>query len=285
MKTWHVIDLIEWTTEYFERHEIPTPRLDAELLLGHLLQKSRLQLYLSFEMPVFQETLSKFRELIKKRVDHTPVSYLTNHKEFMSLNFYVDSRVLIPRPETETLVETVLQHQKDSCRFVEIGTGCGAIAISFSHHRPDSELIATDLSAEALEVAQQNALTHNCADQITLLQGDLFEPLRELPNPRFDWIASNPPYVGAGEASILPLDVREHEPEVALFAGPDGLDIIRRIVTDAPQFLNADGKLILEVGCNQSHAVQDLIKSQPAYKHCEVIKDYADIERVLLASV
>ena len=105
MKTWHVIDLIEWTTEYFERHEIPTPRLDAELLLGHLLQKSRLQLYLSFEMPVFQEALSKFRELIKRRIDHTPVSYLTNRKEFMSLNFYVDSRVLIPRPETETLVE------------------------------------------------------------------------------------------------------------------------------------------------------------------------------------
>lgn len=285
MKTWHVIDLIEWTTEYFERHEIPTPRLDAELLLGHLLQKSRLQLYLSFEMPVFQEALSKFRELIKRRVDHTPVSYLTNHKEFMSLNFYVDSRVLIPRPETETLVETVLQHQRDSCRFVEIGTGCGAIAISFSHHRPDWELVATDLSKEALEVAQQNALTHNCADQLTFLQGDLFEPLRELPNPRFDWIASNPPYVGTDEASILPIDVREHEPEVALFAGPDGLDIIRRIVTDAPQFLNADGKLILEIGSTQSHAVQDLIKSQPAYKHCEVIKDYADIERVLLASV
>ena len=285
MKTWRVIDLIEWTTEYFERHEIPTPRLDAELLLGHLLQKSRLQLYLSFEMPVFQGALSKFRELIKKRVDHTPVSYLTNHKEFMSLNFYVDSRVLIPRPETETLVETVLQHQKESCRFVEIGTGCGAIVISFSHQRPDSELVATDLSKEALEVAQQNALTHNCADRLTFLQGDLFEPLHELPNPRFDWIASNPPYVGTGEASTLPLDVREHEPEVALFAGADGLDIIRRIVTDAPQFLNVEGKLILEIGCNQSHAVQNLIKSQPVYKRCEFIKDYAGIERVLLATV
>ncbi len=285
MKTWRVIDLIEWTTEYFENHEIPTPRLDAELLLGHLLQKSRLQLYLSFEMPVFQGALSKFRELIKKRVDHTPVSYLTNHKEFMSLNFYVDSRVLIPRPETETLVETVLQHQKDSCRFVEIGTGCGAIAISFCHQRPDWELIATDLSREALEVARQNALTHNCADRLTFLQGDLFEPLHELPNPRFDWIASNPPYVGIGEASTLPLDVREHEPEVALFAGTDGLDIIRRIVIEAPQFLNADGKLILEIGCDQSDTVQDLIKAQPAYKRCDVIRDYAGIERVLLASV
>ncbi len=285
MKTWRVLDLIEWTTKYFERHEVPTPRLDAELLLGHLLQKSRLQLYLSFEMPVFQEPLSKFRELIKKRIAHTPVSYLTNHKEFMSLDFYVDPRVLIPRPETETLVETVLQQQKEPCRFVDIGTGCGAIAISFGHHRPDWELIATDFSTEALVVAQQNALTHNCADRLTFLQGDLFEPLRELPNPRYDWIASNPPYVSTDDASTLPLDVREHEPEIALFAGVDGLDIIRRIVTDAPQFLNPQGKLILEIGHNQSHAVQALIRSQPAYKRCEAIKDYSGIERVVLASV
>ena len=285
MKTWRVIDLIEWTTEYFERHEVPTPRLDAELLLGHLLQKSRLQLYLSFEMPVFQDALSKFRELIKKRIDHTPVSYLTNHKEFMSLDFYVDPRVLIPRPETETLVETVLQHQRAPCRFVDIGTGCGAIAISSGHHRPDWELIATDFSTDALEVAQQNALIHNCADRLTFLQGDLFKPLQQLAASRFDWIASNPPYVSTEDASTLPPDVRKHEPEIALFAGADGLDIIRRIVTDAPRFLNPQGKLILEIGHNQSHAVQALIKSQPAYKRCEAIKDYSGTERVILASV
>ena len=285
MKTWRVIDLIEWTTAYFERHEVPTPRLDAELLLGHLLQKSRLQLYLSFEMPVFQDALSKFRELIKKRIDHTPVSYLTNHKEFMSLDFYVDPRVLIPRPETEILVETVLQQQKDPCRFVDIGTGCGAIAISSGHRRPDWELIATDFSTEALEVAQQNAFTHNCADRLTFLHGDLFEPLQELSNPCFDWIASNPPYVSTDDASTLPPDVRKHEPEIALFAGADGLDIIRRIVTEAPQFLNPQGKLIVEIGHNQSHAVQDLIKSQPVYKRCEAVKDYSGIERVVLASV
>ncbi len=285
MKTWRVIDLIEWTTEYFERHEVPTPRLDAELLLGHLLQKSRLQLYLSFEMPVFQEALSKFRELIKKRIDHTPVSYLTNHKEFMALDFYVDPRVLIPRPETEILVETVLELQKEPCRFVDIGTGCGAIAISSAHHRPDWELIATDFSIEALEVAERNALNHNCADRLTLLQGDLFEPLQQLSDTHFDWIASNPPYVSVDEASTLPPDVRKHEPEVALFAGVDGLDIIRRLVTDAPQYLNTEGKLILEIGHNQSYAVQDLIKSEPAYQRCEVIQDYAGIERVVLASI
>jgi release factor glutamine methyltransferase len=280
-----VIDLIEWTTEYFERHEVPTPRLDAELLLGHLLQKSRLQLYLSFEMPVFQNTLSKFRELIKKRIAHTPVSYLTHHKEFMSLDFYVDRRVLIPRPETEMLVETALQQQEKNCRLVDIGTGCGTIAIGLSHHRPDWEIIATDVSTEALEVAQQNALTHNCADRLTFLHGDLFEPLSELTNLHFDWIASNPPYVSTDDASTLSPDVREHEPEIALFAGADGLDIIRRIVADAPQFLNPQGKLILEIGYNQSRAVQYLIRSQPAFKRCEIIKDYSGIERVILAGV
>ena len=189
MKTWRVIDLIEWTTEYFERHEIPTPRLDAELLLGHLQQKSRLQLYLHFEMPVFQDALSKYRELIKKRVAYTPVSYLTNHKEFMSLDFYVDHRVLIPRPETEILVETLLQRQKEKCRCVDIGTGSGAIAISLAHDRPEWEIVATDVSAEALEVAQQNATIHTCADRLTFLHGALFEPLEELSDFDFDWIA------------------------------------------------------------------------------------------------
>ncbi len=285
MKTWRVIDLIEWTTKYFERHEVPTPRLDAELLLGRLLQKSRLQLYLSFEMPVFQDALSRFRELIKKRAAHTPVSYLTNHKEFMSLDFYVDQRVLIPRPETEILVETLLQREKDKCRFVDIGTGCGAIAISLASRRLDWEIIATDLSADALAIAYQNAAAHDCADRFTFLCGDLFEPLGGLSNPCYDWIVSNPPYVSTEDASTLSPDVREHEPEIALFAGSDGLSIIRRIVADAPQFLNSQGKLILEIGYNQSRAVQKLIRSQPIYKHCEIIKDYSGIERVILASV
>ena len=283
MKTWRVIDLIQWTTEYFERHNIPTPRLDAELLLGHLLQKSRLQLYLHFETPVFQEQLSTFRELVKKRVEHTPVSYLTNHREFMSLNFYVDGRVLIPRPETEILVETVLLGQKGKCRLIDIGTGSGAIAISFAVNRPDWEIVATDLSADALTVAQQNATLHHCADRLTFLQGDLFEPAQELESPRFDWIVSNPPYVSAEDFPTLSPDVRDHEPKIALIAGSDGLDIIRRLVADAPRLLNPHGQLIMEIGYNQSGTVQQLIHSNPAYKACQIIKDYSGIERVVVA--
>lgn len=285
MKTWHVIDLIQWTTEYFERHDIPTPRLDAELLLGHLLQKSRSQLYLHFEMPVFPEHLSTFRELVKKRAAHTPLSYLTNHKEFLSLDFYVDLRVLIPRPETEVLVETILKVQKEPCRLIDIGTGSGAIAISLAVNCPEWEIAATDISAEVLEVAQKNALAHNCTNRLTFLHGDLFEPLKALPKPHFDWIVSNPPYVGTNEYHTLPPDVRDYEPEIALFAGCDGLDIIRRILAGAPQFLNPGGKLSLEIGHNHSHNVQDLIQSNSAYRECQVIKDYSGIERVVLASV
>ena len=285
MKIWRIIDLVQWTTEYFERHDIPTPRLDAELLLGHILQKSRLQLYLNFDMPVFPEGLSEFRELIKKRAAHAPVSYLTNHKEFMSLAFYVDQRVLTPRPETEILVETILDGQKERCRLIDIGTGSGAIAISLAVNCPDWEIVGTDLSADALEVARKNAVAHDCAERITFLQGNLFEPVKELENRPFDWIASNPPYVSAEDFPTLAPDVREHEPEIALIAESDGLSIIRHIIAEAPQFLNPQGKLILEIGYNQSRAVQDLIRSHSAYTVCRVIKDYSGMDRVVVVSV
>ncbi len=284
MKTWRVIDLIQWTTEYFERHNIPNPRLDVELLLGHVLQKSRLQIYLSFDMPVFQEHLLVFRNLIKKRSAHTPVSYLTNHREFMSLDFYVDSRVLIPRPDTEILIEMVLEQQERPCRLLDIGTGCGAIAISLAVNLLDWEIVATDISAEALDVARQNADKHNCADRITFLQGDLFEAVKELENTRFDWIVSNPPYVSIKDRSVLAPDVHNYEPEVALFAGVDGLNIIRRIIAEAPEFLNPKGKLVLEIGYNQSRDVQELIESSAMYSDCQFIQDYSGIERVVVAS-
>ena len=162
-KMWRVVDLLDWTVGYFQQHDIPNPRLDAEVLLGHLLEKSRLQLYLHFEMPVFQEHLTLFRELIKKRIARTPVSYLTNQKEFMSLDFYVDERVLIPRPETEQLVETILTTKTENPqRLLELGTGSGAIAASLALQQPEWEIVATDISEPALAVARKNAETHAC---------------------------------------------------------------------------------------------------------------------------
>lgn len=288
-KIWRVVDLLDWTSQYFEKNAIPNPRLDAEVLLGHLLGKSRLQLYLDFEMPVFQEHLTPFRELIKKRIDGTPISYLTNRKEFMSLEFYVDERVLIPRPETEQLVETVLTAQTDTPqRLLELGTGSGVIATILAVHQPEWDITATDLSEDALVVAEKNAETHNCAAQIKFLSGDLFEPIKAIdPNGEtpFDWIVCNPPYVKKTEWDSLSPDVRDYEPEIALFAGNDGLDVIRRLIAEAPAYLASNGKLSLEIGDTQADTVRTLVNAESAYCSCELIKDYAEKERIVLASV
>ena len=288
-KMWRVVDLLDWTVGYFQQHDIPNPRLDAEVLLGHLLEKSRLQLYLHFEMPVFQEHLTLFRELIKKRIARTPVSYLTNQKEFMSLDFYVDERVLIPRPETEQLVETILTTKTENPqRLLELGTGSGAIAASLALQQPEWEIVATDISEPALAVARKNAETHACTAQIEFLSGDLFEPIETVNtngNPRFDWIVCNPPYIKNTERDTLSPDVRDYEPEIALFAGADGLAVIRRLIAEAPKYLAPNGKLILEIGEMQADSVRALIDAESAYCTYKVLKDYAEKERIVLASV
>lgn len=288
-KIWRVVDLLHWTTEYFQQHDIPNPRLDAEVLLGHLLEKTRLELYLYFEMPVFQEHLTPFRELIKKRIEHTPVSYLTNQKEFMSLDFYVDERVLIPRPETEQLVETILTTKTESFqRLLELGTGSGVIATSLALQQPEWEIVATDISEPALAVAQKNAETHACREQINFLSGDLFEPIEAIntdENTRFDWIVCNPPYIKNTERDTLSPDVQNYEPEIALFAGDDGLAVIRRLIAEAPKYLVPGGKLIFEIGETQTDSVRALIDTESAYCAYELLKDYAEKERIVLASV
>ena len=288
-KIWRVVDLLDWTVGYFQQHGIPNPRLDAEVLLGHLLEKSRLQLYLHFEMPVFQEHLTPFRELIKKRIEHTPVSYLTNRKEFMSLDFYVDERVLIPRPETEQLVETVLTTKTEGAqRLLELGTGSGVIATSLAVQQPGWEIVATDISEPALAVARKNAETHACAAQIKFLSGDLFEPIEAMnsdENTQFDWIVCNPPYIKKVERDTLSPDIRDYEPEIALFAGDDGLAVIRRLIVEAPKYLAPSGKLILEIGETQADNIRTLFDAESAYCAYELLKDYAEKERIVLASV
>ena len=242
-------------------------------MLAHLLEKSRLELYLHFEMPVFQEHLTPFRELIKKRIERTPVSYLTNRKEFMSLDFYVDERVLIPRPETEQLVETILREKTGTSeRLLELGTGSGVIATSLAVHQPEWDIIATDISEPALAVAQKNAETHACTAQIKFLSGDLFEPIKTIApagDIRFDWIVCNPPYVKKTEWDTLSPDVRDYEPEIALFAGDDGLAVIRRLIGEAPEYLAPNGKLILEIGDTQGDMVRSLINAGACLLHIQ----------------
>ena len=283
---WHVLELLEWTTGYFEKHNIPNPRLDAEVLLGHLLEKSRLQLYLHFDMPVFQKNLEVFREMIKKRAARTPISYLTNRKEFMSLDFYVDERVLIPRPETEFIVETILKMKSDSSQSIlEIGTGSGVIATALAVNNPEWEIIATDICKDALAVAKLNREAHDCDERITLLQGDLFDPIKPLESTRYNWVVSNPPYIMSNAHGSLSPDVRDYEPHIALFAGKDGLSIIRTLIAEAPDYLQPDGKLIFEIGDTQKESVNALLENQSEYKKFRFIKDYSGKDRVVLASL
>ena len=284
MKTWTVLDLVEWTEDYFRESGITTPRLDAEVLLGFVLQKSRLQLYLSFEMPVFPDHLSVFRQLVQRRKEHTPVSYLTNHREFMSIDFYVDSRVLIPRPETEILVEYVLDRTSTHgpISLVDIGTGSGAIAVSLAFNRPEWYIVATDISIDALAVAETNATRHQT--QIEFRSGDMLSTLESVDN-KFDWIVSNPPYISSQDYKILPPDVRNFEPKLALASPPDGLQLIRILIESAPNYLKPNGRLAIEIGKGQRLDVEDFVHRSKKYQKIDFIPDLSGVARILVVQV
>ena len=284
MKTWTVLDLVEWTENYFRESGITTPRLDAEVLLGFVLQKSRLQLYLSFEMPVFPDHLSVFRQLVQRRKEHTPVSYLTNHREFMSIDFYVDSRVLIPRPETEILVEYVLDRTSthDPISLVDIGTGSGAIAVSLAFNRPEWYIVATDISIDALAVAKTNATRHQT--QIEFRSGDMLSTLESV-DDKFDWIVSNPPYISSQDYKILPPDVRNFEPKLALASPPDGLQLIRILIESASNYLKPNGRLAIEIGKGQRLDVEDFVHRSKKYQKIDFIPDLSGVARILVVQV
>ena len=284
MKTWTVLDLVEWTENYFRESGITTPRLDAEVLLGFVLQKSRLQLYLSFEMPVFPDHLSVFRQLVQRRKEHTPVSYLTNHREFMSIDFYVDSRVLIPRPETEILVEYVLDRTSTHgpISLVDIGTGSGAIAVSLAFNRPEWHIVATDISIDALAVAKTNATRHQT--QIEFRSGDMLSTLESV-DDKFDWIVSNPPYISSQDYKILPPDVRNFEPKLALASPPDGLQLIRILIESAPNYLKPNGRLAIEIGKGQRLDVEDFVHRSKKYQKIDFIPDLSGVARILVVQV
>ena len=284
MKTWTVLDLVEWTENYFRESGITTPRLDAEVLLGFVLQKSRLQLYLSFEMPVFPDHLSVFRQLVQRRKEHTPVSYLTNHREFMSIDFYVDSRVLIPRPETEILVEYVLDRTSTHgpISLVDIGTGSGAIAVSLAFNRPEWYIVATDISIDALAVAETNATRHQT--EIEFRSGDMLSTLESV-DDKFDWIVSNPPYISSQDYKILPPDVRNFEPKLALASPPDGLQLIRILIESAPNYLKPNGRLAIEIGKGQRLDVEDFVHRSKKYQKIDFIPDLSGVARILVVQV
>ncbi len=278
-----VKDLLQWATEKLKQRSFETPRLEAEVLLAHAMKIDRLQLYLDLEDAVDKDSELYFKSMIAERLAHKPVSYLTGSKEFMSLDFVVNKNVLIPRPETETLVETVWRLGKAGSRVLELGTGSGAIAVSLAKRNFDWHIVATDLSMEAILVARENARLHDVIERISFVQGDLFSAFSR--HSEFDWVVSNPPYIPTRDLADLPAGIRQYEPILALDGGIDGLSVIRRIISEAYTVLKPDGRLAIEIGYGQSDEVQNLAYETGKYSDCSIIEDYSGIPRIFCCTL
>jgi release factor glutamine methyltransferase len=283
-KPWTVTQLLDWTRGYFEKHGVESPRLCAEILLAHAMACDRIELYTRYQTVPTEETLRTFRAAVREAADGKPIAYLTGTKEFFALEFEVTPDVLIPRPETEVLIERTIdllrhdQHHKHT--ILDVGTGSGCIAISLAKHLPQVAICASDVSPTAVEVARRNARRHGLLERIEFRVGDLFEPWGS--ERRFDVIVSNPPYVAESDAASLPANVRDFEPREALFAGDDGLLVVRRLIAEAPQYLRPGGRLLTEVAYNQSGAVRGLL-DESAWSDIVTYRDALGHERVVHA--
>lgn len=255
----NLVDYLLKATSYLERHEVPSPRLNAELLLANLLGISRLDIYTGFDRPLGEAEAGAYRDLLARRAAGWPLQYLTGEAGFRGFTLEVRPGVFIPRPETEVLVEKALEvlPEGDS-EVLDLGCGCGNIATCVAVERPGARLTAVDSEQPAVELTRRNAAACGVSDMVRVLQGDLFGPL-EGSGARFDAIISNPPYVPSGCRGSLPTEVREYEPSNALFAGENGLDVINRIIDGAPGYLKMRGWLVLEVDESHAHTVADLL--------------------------
>ena len=280
---WTVKRILDWTIPHLKSHGSESPRLDAEILLAHARGCPRIQLYTNYDQPLTDEQRAIMRDLVKRRAAAEPVAYLVGHREFFGLDFRVTKDVLVPRPDTETLIVEALEGLKQLAqpRVLDVGTGSGCIAITLAVRCPQAIVTAVDLSEPALTIARENAAKHNVSDRIQFLSGDLFAPLTDA--EPFDFIASNPPYIASAEIETLQPDVRLHEPRSALDGGPDGLDIIRRLIADAPRYLLPQGKLLIEISGEQAEAVTQLLIANGSYDDIAVLKDLAKQPRVVRA--
>lgn len=260
---------------------ISSPRLDAEVLLAFLLDKSRTGLYNDYNCPVPGSKIDQYLCMVERRLKREPVAYITGEKEFMSLMFKVNRDVLIPRPETELLVEEAIGCKP--VRVLDIGTGSGAIAVSLAYCLPESRVWAVDISPKALEIARFNACRHNAADRVSFLAGNLGDPLHPGEfNGFFDLITANLPYIPTSEMDSLPEDVKDYEPRQALDGGPDGLMYYRELAPAAYRLLREDGYLLLETGWNQADELTRFLRDV-GFHECCIRKDLAGLDRVLKA--
>jgi len=286
-ETWTIGRLLTWTTDYLKQHRSQSPRLDAEVLLAQARGCKRIELYTAFDQIADDATRTAFRELVSRRAKGEPVAYLVGKREFFSLSFRVTRDVLIPRPETETLVVRLIDLAKhfatnDQCpRIADVGTGSGIIAICAAKHLPEAKVMAIDSSETALAVARQNAADHGAAGRIELIHSNLFDAVSQ--DSRFQVIASNPPYVSESELARLPPDVRDFEPRQALVAGPRGTEVIERLIVQAAERLVPGGWLLMEISPMIEGAVRELITKRGDYELGPTIKDHAGQPRVIQA--
>lgn len=277
-ETWTIRKVLTWTSQHFEKRQVDSPRLTAEVLLCHVLKTGRVRLYVDLDRPLSKEELATFRALIERRMAGEPTQYLTGVKEFYNRPFKVDARVLIPRPETELLVEASLHAlPKDAPgRALDVCTGSGCIAISLAAERPLASVLATDLSPDACALARENAEALGVGARVTVSQGDLFATVPE--DARFQLVVSNPPYIASWEIPGLSAEVRR-EPHLALDGGQDGLALIRRVIEGARRYLLPGGLLAMEIGETQGNAVRELLHAA-GYEDARVEKDLERRDRL-----
>ncbi len=278
---WTIGRLLRWTTDHLSRAGVDGPRLSAELLLAHALGCAKIELYTRFDEEPENKQRAAFRDLVQRAADHQPIAYLVGYKEFYSLDFEVTPDVLVPRPETEALVERAIAWCRAAAlpevHLLDMGTGSGCIAIAVLSQVPQVRAVGSDLSAAALVVAERNARRHNVVDRLTLVEADrLALPDRCIPAGGFDLIVSNPPYVAEGDLDILPRNVRDYEPHVALSAGTDGLTFYATLHDVGPSMLKPGGAVLVEICVGQGEAVRQVMEAGGAFKHAGTWRDPAD---------
>jgi len=288
MQIWTIQKLLNWVTQYLTDKGIDSPRLSAELLLSHVVGLKRIELYTQFDRSVRSEQLDHLRDLVKRAGQNEPIAYLVGRTEFYSLEINVTPGCMIPRPETELLVERAIEFlrtRRTGTQFVcDLCTGSGCIAVTIAKNFSDARIIATDICDAALAVAAENIQKHQLSERITLLCGDLFDPIiSDLDASEFDLIISNPPYVSTAEYERLDKNVKDYEPKKALFAGVDGLDIYCHIIEKAGRFLKPNGALMLEIGYAQGPAVKELLEKNGDFHEIKIEKDFHDNDRIVSA--
>ena len=284
---WTVRRILEWTSGYFTRKDLDAPRLSAELLLSHVLDAPRIKLYTEYERPLSEVELNRMRALVQRAAEEEPIAYLTGRAHFFNLEFEVTRDVLIPRPDTETLVENVLQtvrHQPglESPRVIDLCTGSGCIAAALAHRLKTATVLATDISAKAVAVARRNVERLGLAGRVVVEEGDLFEPLSRMVDVQpFHLIVANPPYIRTTDVETLDRSVRDYEPVQALDGGLDGLTLHRRILEEAGGRLLPGGRVYLEIAFDQGDLAREVGEAYPAFEEVRILKDFGGRDRVL----